>query len=63
MTVRRSNSKRDPNLRFNMYPDDNQHFVNVTTAGSTIIATPTTRLRKNSRPNTVPYDKGHRINK
>lgn len=46
MTVRRNNSKRDPNLRFNMYPDDDQHFVNVITAGSTIIATPTTRLRK-----------------
>lgn len=63
MTVRRNNSKRDPNLRFNMYPDDDQHFVNVITAGSTIIATPTTKLRKNSRPDTVPYDKEHRINK
>lgn len=61
MTTSRSNSKTDPNLRFNIYEDD-KHLVRVTQAGSTIIATPTTEEKLNSKHSTVPYDKGHRLN-
>ena len=63
MNTKRNNSRLDPNLRFNMYADDGQHYAIVTTAGSTIIATPTTRLKQHTKAKTIPYDKDHRVNR